>query len=309
MRSLAAYIVRGRMQAALVAVASALLLLILLPLGYPFSFISGAAVALATLRLGMRQGLLLVLWAVLAVGGLGLLWLQNPMPGAVLAVVLWLPVWAMAVSLRRTAQPRRSLLLATIYGLMAVLAFHYGTEDPVQWWNSLLQEALQETLAGLAESERGQLLHNLELIAGLMTGFSAAVLTATLIGSLMLGRWWQAVLYNPGGFGEEFRRISMGKPLTLGLVLLAALMSLTEARLLFQDMVVVLIVPFTVQGLAVVHTLVKQRKAHNGWLAVLYLLLFIATGQIALLLALVGAIDNWFDFRRFFGPKGEAGEE
>lgn len=297
------------MQAALVAVASALLLLILLPLGYPFSFISGAAVALVTLRMGMQQGLMLILWAVLAVGAVGLLWLQNPMPGAALAVVLWLPVWAMAVSLRRTAQPRRSLLLATVYGLMAVLAFHYGTEEPVQWWNSLLQEALQETLARLAETERDQLLYNLELISGVMTGFSAAVLSASLIGSLMLARWWQGVLYNPGGFGEEFRRISMGRPLTLGLLLVAALMALTDARLLFQDMVVVLIVPFAVQGLAVVHTLVKQRKAHNGWLIALYVLLFIATGQMALLLAFVGAIDNWFDFRRFFGPKGEAGEE
>lgn len=307
MRSLAAYILSGRMQAALVVVASALLLLILLPLGYPFSFLSGAAVALVTLRMGMQQGLLLVLWAVLAVGGVGLL-LSNPMPGAVLAVGLWLPVWAMAVSLRRTARPERSLLLATVYGLMAVLAFHFSMEDPVQWWNDLMQEGLQGTLAQKTEAQRDQLLHKLDLISGLMTGASAAMLSTSLIGCLMLGRWWQGLLYNPGGFAEEFRRIRMGRPLTLGLLMVVALMSVTEVRQIYQDMLFVLVVPFAVQGLSVVHALVKRRKMHSGWLTALYVLLFIATGQMALLLAFVGAVDNWFDFRRFFGPNDGAGE-
>ncbi|MCW9088421.1 MAG: DUF2232 domain-containing protein [Gammaproteobacteria bacterium] len=293
------------MQAILVVVAAALMALLLPPLSY----LSGAAVALVTLRMGMQQGLLLILWAVLAVSLGGVLLVQNPIAGGVFAVALWLPVWAMAVSLRRTGSPARSLVLATSYGLMAVLAFHLSMDEPVQWWFRLLQDGLQETLAQLAEAERQQLLRNLQVIAGLMTGVSAAVLSATLIGCLLLGRWWQAVLFNPGGFGSEFRQLRLGRPLTLGAVLLIGLMSLAESALLYQDMFVVLLVPFALQGLAVVHALVKLRQAQKGWLVALYVLLFVATGQMALVLAFVGTVDNWFDFRKFFGPKSGGADE
>jgi hypothetical protein len=292
------------MQATLVVVVSALLSLILPPLSY----LSGAAVALVTLRMGLQQGLLLILGAAVAVGLFGLLVLQNPAAGVVFGFALWLPVWGMAVSLRRTARPARSLILAMLFGVMAVLAFHLGTDNPAQWWYGTLQDTLKQTINQLTEAERTQLLENLKVIANLMTGVSAAALSASLIGCLMLGRWWQAALYNPGGFGGEFRRIRLGRPLSLIALVMVGVSSLAGAQLVYQDMVVVLMVPFTVQGLAVIHAVAKQRNAHYGWLAGMYILLFIATGQMVLLLAFAGAVDNWFDFRSFVGPKSGPGD-
>ncbi|MGM0593883.1 MAG: hypothetical protein ACQETD_05035 [Pseudomonadota bacterium] len=305
MRKLAAYVLQGRMQATLVVVVSALLALFLPPLSY----LSGAAVALVTLRMGPQQGLLLLLGAVIAVSLFGLALLQNPLLGPVFAIGLWLPLWALAVSLRRTARPARSLVLATLFGAMAVLAFHLGTEEPVQWWFQLLQQMLAETIASLGEAERLQLLQSLEVVASLMTGVSAAALSASLIGSLFLGRWWQGLLYNPGGFGDEFRRLSLGRPLTLLALPLVAAMAMAEQHLLYQDLIVVLMVPFALQGVAIIHALVKQRDAGVGWLVAVYIMLFIATGQMALVLAVAGAVDNWFDFRRFFAPKGGGDEQ
>lgn len=305
MRFLAAYVVKGRMQALLVAVVPALLSLFLPPLSY----LSGAAVALVTLRMGVQQGLLLILGAVVILGLFGQLLMQNPMAGLIFALGLWLPVWGLALSLRRTASQERSLVLATLFGVMAVAAFHLGTEDPVQWWNSLLQDALQGTLEQLGEAERSQFTANLQAIATLMTGGAAAALSASLIGSLLLGRWWQAMLYNPGGFGEEFRTIRLGQTRSLLALLLLGAVLLLGGGQLFQDIFTVMLVPFVIQGIAVVHALVKSRGANSGWLAALYVLLFVATGQMALLLAFAGAVDNWFDFRTYFGPKGGAGNE
>lgn len=305
MRSLAAYIVRGRLQALLVVAATALLSLILPPLSY----LSGAALALVTLRMGLQQGLLLVLGASVVLSIAGAVLLQNPLAGAIYAITLWLPVWAMANSLRRTAQPARSLVLATLFGVMVVVAFHLATDTPAQWWFGMLQDALQQTIAQLGEAERAQLLQNLELIARLMTGVSAAVLSASLIGSLFLGRWWQALLYNPGGFGDEFRHLSLGRGSVLVALGVIVAMWLSGSPLLYQDLAAVLMVPFAVQGIAIVHALIKRRNAGSGWLVTLYVLLFIATGQMALLLAFAGAVDNWFDFRKFFGRKDEADGE
>ena len=50
------------------------------------------------------------------------------------------------------------------------------------------------------------------LIEGLsrwMTGAFAASLYVQFLLALLLGRWWQAVLYNPGGFGAEFRGLRL----------------------------------------------------------------------------------------------------
>lgn len=304
MRAIAAYVVRGRLQATLVAAVSALLALVLPPL----ACFSGAVVALVTLRMGLLEGLLLTLAVLLAVLGIG--WpLLRPEPfNAPFVVVLIPSVLVMAVSLRRTSRPARSVILATVMVAAAVATFHAGTEDVAGWWYAQLQDSVSEFLPQLAETERLQLLESLKNIAPMMTAGAATALSISLIASLMLGRWWQAVLYNPGGFGEEFRRFRLDKPVALVLVLLIALLPLTEFKLLYQDIFVVLLVPFAVQGLAIVHVFVRQRLANSGWLVALYVLLIVAMGQMILLLALIGAFDNWFDFRKFFGPKGGAGE-
>lgn len=293
------------MQAVLVVVVAALLSLtvILLPLLY----LSGAAVALVTLRMGVQQGLQLVLWSSLLAAGFGLLLWQEPMEGAMFAPVIWLPVWAMAVSLRRTARPARSLVLAGLFGVMTVLAMHYVTGDPVQWWNEQLHEMFKQAMTSVSEVERAQVSQALEAYAGLLTGVAGAFLTASLIGSLMLGRWWQGLLFNPGGFGEEFRRIHLGRALVVFVFALLVLMSLAPPQTLYQDMTMVLMVPLAMQGIAVMHAMVKQRSGQNGWLIAMYVLLFIATGPMVLILAFAGAADNWFDFRKFSGPDGGAG--
>jgi uncharacterized protein YybS (DUF2232 family) len=76
--------------------------------------------------------------------------------------------------------------------------------------------------------------------------------------------------------------------------------------LLFQDIFVVLLVPFVIQALAVAHALVHSRGMDKGWLVALYLLLVVANGHMLLLLGFIGAVDNWIDFRRLYAVKGGA---
>ena len=302
MRSFAAYVIQGRLQAIGVVAVTALLSLFLPPLSY----LSGATVALVTLRMGLKQGLQLVGGAVLAVALLGLLLMQNPAAGVVFGLVVWLPVWALSVSLRRTASPARSVLLASLMGAMLVFALHLGGEDPAQWWNGILLDALQEAMTELDAAEREQFEAGLASMASIMTGVISAALSASLLGCLFLGRWWQALLFNPGGFGEEFRHLRLGKGVAgLALVLVAS-QFLAETPTVLRDLLVVALVPFTVQGLSVAHALVKGSGAHRGWLVALYLLLLFTTGQAMVVLAFAGVVDNWFDFRTFFGPKGGA---
>lgn len=298
---LAAFVLRGRWQAVLVTVAGALLAQLFLPLGY----LSGAAVALVTLRMGWQHGLSVVMFSMIAVGVLRQL--ASPVMdsaglGMLLTAALWLPIWVTAQSLRRTMMPGRSVILAALFGIMIVLGFSVGVEEPVTWWQETMSRIMMPAVETLPQAEQEQIQAGIGELALIMTGSSAMFMSLSLIISLFIARWWQARLYNPGGFGDEFRQLRLGKGAAMLLLLLLVAAGLSGNDFMAHNLPVVVLLPFLLQGLAVVHALVKQRNAHSGWLAGTYLLLFV-TGPTALLLAFAGVVDNWFDFRLFFGPK------
>ncbi|MCW8917758.1 MAG: DUF2232 domain-containing protein [Gammaproteobacteria bacterium] len=310
MRFLAAYLLKGRAPAVLVTAVMAILALLLPPLSY----FSGASVALVTLHLGVRAGLELSLLATLAVTVLMVVLQLPPQLGGVFLLVLWLPVWVLAANLRRTAAPARSIVLALLFGGVLLLGFYLVNDAPTQWWLALLQELLAPMLQQIPEAELPQIEANLLELAARMSGVMAAGMVASLLGCLFLGRWWQAVQFNPGGFGDEFRRLRLGQTLGAAVLSLAALHLLWQlgggdAVGLLRDLLVLLQVGFALQGVAVAHALVHRKRRHKGWLIAMYVALLLLTGPAVLLLAVAGVLDNWFDFRgkSGYGKQGDIG--
>lgn len=302
MRFLASYIMRGPTPAVVATTVSGLLALLFPPLGY----VSGAAVALVTLRAGPPNGLLVCGWATLAVALLGWLTLGSPWFGPVLALTLWLPVAGLGAGLRRTAVLGRSLALAGAFGAGAVLFMHLAFGDPIDWWRQALDLVLGGTLGEGGEPVAFDPAV-VQAIAEAMTATLGATLTLSTLLCLFIGRWWQALLYNPGGFGGEFQSVRLGRAATVVLALLVALALADDgwtARVA-QDMLPAFLVLYVLQGLAVVHALVARSGANAGWLVGLYLLLFLALPQTAVTLAVAGVADNWFGFRQFFGSRAE----
>ena len=221
------------------------------------------------------------------------------MVGPVLLLGLWLPVWGLAASLRRTVSLPRTVLLAGLFGAGLVLGFHAAVGDTTAWWSRVFEAFLGDGLqaAGAEQAEA------LAQVAGIMTGFVGAAFTLSVLGSLLLARWWQALLYNPGGFREEFHELRLGRNLGgVSVVLLAVTAALDgPAEALARDMLFVAIVLHLLQGLAVVHALVRRTGSGIGWLAATYVLLLVAMPQTAVTLALAGFADSWADFRARFG--------
>ena len=105
------------------------------------------------------------------------------------------------------------------------------------------------------------------------------------------------MLFNPGGFGEEFRQIRIGKKASIGLLIGIALAVFTNNQMI-TELIMVAIAIFMFQGLSLAHGLVKLREMGTGWLIVLYVLMFILFIQMIVLLATFGLIDNFVDFRQ-----------
>ena len=293
---LASYTMRGQMQAVVVTVVTAILSLIIFPLGY----ISAAAVALVTLRIGVIKGITVALIATAISSVLTMVLMQSPWMGIAFFMLLWLPVVLLAAYLRSSTNMAGMLQRGVVMAVAIIIGFYIFAGDPVLWWSQVLDQVFKglsnemgvtaETFTGVSDE-----------LSPIMTGIVALAFLIQTIGSLLLARAWQAGLYNPGGFGIEFRQLKMGKSYAAltSLLFFVALILKGDSGVFIISLVIVAAFPLILQGMAVVHGIVKITTAHRLWLYVLYVMLFTALPQTAITLAAAGFVDNWFDFRAF----------
>jgi hypothetical protein len=302
MKALVAYIVSGRWQAVLVTACCGVLSLLLPWLGGVLNYLAAAVLGLVTLHVGLMPGLqVLVIATVVTVLFYQLVGVQAAI-GLVMALMLWLPCWMTSAVLRQSRDLGQALRAATLFGVALLLVVFLMFGDPAPWWQQqldLIASTLEEqdmSLPWLADPEL------LAEVSALLTGVVLASLVIGVIASLLLARWWQSILVHPGGFRDEFYGLRLGYVAglaTLAVMLMARLTQGTFSSFSAQ-LAMILLVPYLLVGLAVIHSLLKQNRRGTGWLIAVYVLLAVVP-QATLLLAAGGLVDTWVDFRRRLG--------
>ncbi|MEM7250816.1 MAG: hypothetical protein AAF493_05300 [Pseudomonadota bacterium] len=296
MRGLLAYSMRGRSQAVTVASVFA----VLAPLLPPMSFLTGGIVGLATLRNGLKEGAIVVVGSVVLTGILLLIALGSPKP-VVGFILVWVPILVFSELLRRSGGQNVPIAATGVLGAVAVVVVRMVLGDPTAWWTDTLTNLFSQFggQAGVDFSgERAQ--RFIADLAPQMTGLLVASFVLSWIVTLLLARWWHAILDNPGGFSEEYRRLALSPRLaflTIA-VMVASFIPILEG--LATDVLMVLIVVYTFQGIAVAHSLVHSRGASVSWLVVMYALLLLVQWPIVVFLAVVGLGETWLRFRTRF---------
>jgi uncharacterized protein YybS (DUF2232 family) len=147
---------------------------------------------------------------------------------------------------------------------------------------------------GTLDKQQLQLL--IDQVIRILPGFFASSFMIGTMLSLYLARWWQAAIYNPGGFGQEFRALNLGKIAAFIALAIAVVASLVSADI-FNAMLLVVFALYLNQGIAVLHDVFAGKQLNAVWLFLIYLLMFFIP-HIVVLLALAGLADTWIDFRR-----------
>jgi hypothetical protein len=310
MRALATYIMRGRMQAILVTAGMALSALLLPPLSWPLSYLSGATAVLVTLVHGPKEGLINVAGATLLVGLVTGLMLGQPLIATGYAVVQWLPIWILALVLYQ----QRSLVLVLfsigLMGMMLVSMAYLLMDNPANWWYSYFTEQVIPAMesAGIQFPQDGELSAQLKLISALMTGMLVISFLFGYAISIFIGRWWQAEHYRPGAFGEEFRQIRIGKLVSILTIILAVagMIGSDSIAEVCNNLLMPLALLFMFQGVAIVHS-VNFGKSNRTWLVIMYLALALSLFMIfpygVMFIMLLGLLDNGIDIRARVRPK------
>jgi hypothetical protein len=279
MRGLAEFIMRGRWQALGVAVLGSGSLL--------FGWISAAAIALVTLRRGTAAGGWLVLWALLPAV------IITAMTGDTGSVMLLAGAFGLAVILRETVNLSLAVMasvpLAVLSGLALIVLNGPFLEELITTFNQALAQLEQD----LQQEGSQQLAFNalsVSQVAALLATGNAVI--AVL--SLMLGRYWQALLYNPGGFGSEFRALKV--PQGAVLVMASAALVLWWLGPEWRVWSAIAVLPLTVAGFALVHAYAVRTDKGLGWLTLMYVL-WIVLDPVKWLWVACVVIDAFADFR------------
>jgi len=288
MNFLATYIMRGRMQAMIVASSLALLSLMMPPV----SVVSSATVALVTLRRGGFEGLYVLVCSSLAAGILGFLATGNYQFALLYVMVLWLPVWLISIVLREGQHLSLAVEIAILLGIIGVVVFYIFAADPAAMWKAVLSQMIP------ADAPVAEIQPTLDILVHYMTGVVAAGSVFGLLFGLFLGRWWQANLYNPGGFKQEFLSLVTKPRLSIGSVVVVAI-ALASSGLISEiawNISILLFVLFTVTGTAVFHTVFSGMKLGRYMVPMLYITLFLIPHSM-LLVAIIGLSDPWLNLR------------
>ena len=288
MRALADFIMRGRMQATLVVVGCAALPLLF--------WLSAAAACLVYLRRGMSDAFGVLVWALLP----ALAWWYFGEPRTLMVL---LGALGLAALLRAGWAWNRVLLASIALGLVYGVLLGVVFREPIEALAQALNERLPQMFGGLYQQMSVEERANLgNLIAPVLNGLIAALLQVVSVAALMLGRYWQAALYNPGGFGSEFRAIRI--PLWPAVLLLACMLIGPNFGPQMAMLTPLCSVPLVFAGLALMHGLVKAGRLGKFWLVGMYVTLVLFMQLIYPLLVVLAIVDSLIDFRGRIRPKG-----
>jgi hypothetical protein len=298
MKAVATFIMQGGRQATIVSATMAILSLLMPPL----LIISVACVCLVTLRNGYADGLRVVIGSTVATALIGYIVLGTSLVSFTYLFIMWLPAFLISLVLRETGELNKALEFLVILGMLAVTGLYLTIDNPAQLWAT----GIQEVVKALAEQQElpvteAELEEALMFWSQYITGVVVAGTLISLLMSLLLGRWWQGLLFNEGGFDKEFSHLRLLPRDGLVFAILVVLGVLLDGQfaeyILNLDIQVLLL--FFIVGVSVVHVVIKGRGGSRYLLFVFYMAIFFVP-HLILPLVLIGLSDVWMDWRQRF---------
>ncbi len=287
MRSLAEYVMSGRRQAIIAAIICSII-----PF---FGWLGVSIMALVTLRNGIVEGGLVLFWITLPALIFSAMGIGDPLLEGIVYVNL--VVFMLAAVLRQTSSWSAVLQVAALLGVVGVMIAHQLHPDLQAIWLKLLNGTLvdvkkQGIKLDLPPHDVQTLL---KILAKIATGVQASILLASDLFVLLFARWWQAMLYNPGGLGRELCSVRLEPASTL--VLVAVVLLALNGSLLALDILPLIAFLFLLAGLSFAHRFAVSKKAKWAWLCLLYGLLILLFPQVSAFLIVVGCLDAWINLR------------
>lgn len=273
MRAIAEFAMRGQTYAIATSMIAAALPLL--------GWLSSVIVALVCLRHGAAAGSIVLLWTLLPIG-LGFYFVGDPSTAVVLV-----GTFLLAVLLRQTLSWELVLVATVVLSALGALLFDWVAGGLLDGFATVYLEYLAQVDAAIeitAEQARSILL-----------GFMALGQACAMVVILIIARWCQSALYNPGGFGKEFRSLRLSPIVSAGVVFAMLVCFLFREQL--GVWLPLLTVPLLFASIGLMHWLMKTYELSKNWVVAFYATLVLLFQLVYPFLASMALMDSWFNIR------------
>lgn len=288
-KKLGEFLLAKELNAIIAAFISALLPMLYFPTG----FIAVIIVGLVTLQKGTRAGLKVLAWV--ALPAIALLVLRKLGSFDVL-LFRCIMIWILASLLHRYHAWGLLFEVVAVAGIVLVMALHLAIPDLQNWWVIHITRYINGVIPAADWKMKLSPAEFAHHIAPIATGVSGFFFSCSVIVELMIARYWQSVIVNPGGFGREFVQIRLGN---FAIVVMSVLFLMCLFKLMPAiDALPFALLPFFFAGLSVLHFVVRQKKQLTFALILIYAGLFFLPALMVSILVVIALVDTGYDFRK-----------
>lgn len=272
--------------------------------------------ALVTLRKGIIEGALVTLAATLPYLISYFTWApgadqaQTELMMLSMIVISNLLTWVLAIVLLRVSNWSFTLELAALIGILAITMIHLFYPDIQNWWGKQLTTYFAN-LANVVDKASSQSgvpvsvtdIQQQTIAAGKLyaTGFVTVSVLFNALLQLVVARWWQAAMFNPGGLRKELYQIRLGH--IAGLIFVVGIVAAYIGNDMALDMMPVLYTIFFVAGLSLFHSLAASTKKGWMWLLLIYAGIIWLFPLSIIVVSIIALFDTGIDFRKRFNFK------
>lgn len=218
-----------------------------------------------------------------------------------LSIIGNLLVWIFALLLKRYENWNTVLEYSALLGIVVVGLLHLFYPDIQGWWNTQLVKYFNKTaeiVSGIPSHMDQQQIAVIDVLKSYATGIFIVSILSNVILQLILSRWWQAAMFNPGGLRIELYQIRMSH--VLGILLIAGFGLAWLGNKTIMDMLPVLCMAFAAAGLSLMHCYLATVRHTLVWLIIMYLLIIWLFPLSIMLLAIMALFDVWMNLRKRF---------
>ncbi len=297
MRKFGAYLLADNRRAAIAALICTLLPLMMIPTG----FIAAVIVGLVTLRKGYKSGLMVLAFILLPAISLLIAKRVGFFYDYLLMIAQSVLVWVFALVLRRTHSWKWLLEIAAVMALVGIVAIHIFVPNIDKIWINLYHQYMNSpewsSIMRVSNAPSEQAIQVYSLIA---TGAIAFFILFFLFVQVLLARWWETAIVEPGLLQYEFNQIRVDR--VAAVLLMIATIGMYWKLAWLMDLYPVLLFPFMIAGLSLLHSLASRRRELVLVIIAVYILLLMLpiTRYIVMVLALLGFVDSWYNVRKHY---------
>lgn len=215
--------------------------------------------------------------------------------------------WILAVVLRQFSNWSITLEVSALLGIVTIAIVHLVYPDIQSWWVSQLTPYFAKTADSLnklnMDADNPVMSKELQaqtvaVLKSYATGFLMVSVLFNALIQLVVARWWQAIMYNPGGLRKELYQIRLSH--VSGVVFVAVFLLSLLGNELTLDILPVLVATFCVAGLSLIHNLLSLSKVGWVWLIVIYVGIVYLFPLSIIVVSIIALLDTGIDFRKRF---------